>query len=702
MIEPVLRRARQFSRSNILRESIEYKQTTPNCQNETAVEDSAEKSKITTNSRTISLREPNQGASTQDPPMLYMPSEEDKGFENIFQSRKNVGPSILQIPSRDDLHLAIDSVQSSQVEFNNQTIADSSSSIGSHSVQEGSVTSPTIDSIISDHDLEAEYETTGSTQRSETVEESSRNSNYQRTTPLPEDDKMGKLRRQMRYIQAMDIGSEQKARLMHQLMNRRYLKAQQMSKLKKNRMMIIPSTFINQERSITPVSITSFLWQINGSPVTPIENKQHIFRLSPDDLKQTFVPKENQEIDDSVDSVAKDDTLILGCKHYQRNVKLQCSACEKWYTCRLCHDEVEDHILDRKATKNMLCMLCGCAQKAGEYCVECKERTAWHYCDVCKLWDNDSTKNIYHCNDCGICRRGLGIGKDFFHCKTCGTCMSMSVEHSHKCIERVSDCDCPICGEYMFTSPTPVVFMLCGHGIHKTCYNEHLKSSYKCPICSKSTVNMETHFRNLDRAIVSQPMPPNFRNTKAMVSCNDCCAKSAVKYHWLGLKCAICDSYNTAQLSIMSDSAVIDSPENRDTILPINSDNPGVPSEISRNPVLIQHRRHSTYIYPSGLNDRPIHGSFPIERPRRTARSLSPFSRIRYFDETLAQSSGTDDSSGEEDGELDFWGLNEPRSVCSDDNFEEIEDGDSEEDSGIEDCDDAEDEEDEFALFGHR
>src|ERR1700712_408230 len=144
--------------------------------------------------------------------------------------------------------------------------------------------------------------------------------------------------------------------------------------------------------------------------------------------------------------------------------------------------------------------------------------------------------------------------------------MSMSVEHSHKCIERVSDCDCPICGEYMFTSPSPVVFMLCGHGIHKACYDRHMKSSYKCPICSKSTVNMETQFRNLDRAIDSQPMPPQFQDTKAMVSCNDCYAKSAVKYHWLGLKCAICDSYNTAQLSILSDPAVeIPDTESRET-----------------------------------------------------------------------------------------------------------------------------------------
>lgn len=50
---------------------------------------------------------------------------------------------------------------------------------------------------------------------------------------------------------------------------------------------------------------------------------------------------------------------------------------------------------------------------------------------------------------------------------------------------------------------------------------------------------MEMQFRQLDRAIESQPMPGQFRDTKALVYCNDCCAKTSVKYHWLGLKCAV-------------------------------------------------------------------------------------------------------------------------------------------------------------------
>jgi hypothetical protein len=64
-------------------------------------------------------------------------------------------------------------------------------------------------------------------------------------------------------------------------------------------------------------------------------------------------------------------------------------------------------------------------------------------------------------------------------------------------------------------------------------------------------MNMEHQFRNLDAAIEAQPMPPEFRDTQAVILCNDCSAKSSVTYHWLGLKCNVCLSYNTAQLQLL-------------------------------------------------------------------------------------------------------------------------------------------------------
>lgn len=114
----------------------------------------------------------------------------------------------------------------------------------------------------------------------------------------------------------------------------------------------------------------------------------------------------------------------------------------------------------------MMCMYCAAVQPAGQDCINenCLKRVSRYYCKECKLWDDDPRKNIYHCYDCGICRIGKGLGQDYFHCKKCNVCMAISLNGRHKCIERNLESDCPICGEYMFTSTTTVIFMVGGRG----------------------------------------------------------------------------------------------------------------------------------------------------------------------------------------------------------------------------------------------
>lgn len=238
-----------------------------------------------------------------------------------------------------------------------------------------------------------------------------------RNNSLPADDGMSALRQQIIRIQAMEVPAEQKARMMHELMTQGYYGSQEALHAKSQPRAPSPTGMISQERPSTSGPLSSFLWQINGGSDGPPSNQQHTFHLSVDDLKRTYAPLDPPEADEDGIIQPMEEVQVLGCQHYKRNVKLQCSTCDRWYTCRMCHDEVEDHILIRHATKNMLCMICGYAQPAGEFCAECGERTAWYYCNVCKLWDNDPNKNIYHCNDCGICRKGRGLGKDFFHCK---------------------------------------------------------------------------------------------------------------------------------------------------------------------------------------------------------------------------------------------------------------------------------------------
>lgn len=236
---------------------------------------------------------------------------------------------------------------------------------------------------------------------------------------LPADDGMTALREQVLQIQAMEVPTEQKARLMHRLLAREYYRSQEAIHVKGQPRASSPESMISQERPTSPGSLSSFLWNMNGGVDDLSPAEQCTFHLSLDDLKRTYAPLDPVEGDEENPVGSKEEIQVLGCQHYRRNVKLQCSTCDRWYTCRLCHDEAEDHVLIRQATKNMLCMICGSAQRAGEFCIQCGERTAWYYCGVCKLWDNDSNKSIYHCYDCGICRKGRGLGKDFFHCKVC-------------------------------------------------------------------------------------------------------------------------------------------------------------------------------------------------------------------------------------------------------------------------------------------
>jgi hypothetical protein len=93
---------------------------------------------------------------------------------------------------------------------------------------------------------------------------------------------------------------------------------------------------------------------------------------------------------------------------------------------------------------------------------------------------------------------------------------------------------------------------MCGHYLHKGCYNLYMETAYKCPVCKKSAVNMDLQWRKLTHAIESQPMPEQFANTRAIIQCNDCSGKSSVKYHWLGNQCSTCSSYNTNELRILN------------------------------------------------------------------------------------------------------------------------------------------------------
>ncbi|XP_064440671.1 RING finger and CHY zinc finger domain-containing protein 1 isoform X5 [Mirounga angustirostris] len=91
-----------------------------------------------------------------------------------------------------------------------------------------------------------------------------------------------------------------------------------------------------------------------------------------------------------------------GCEHYDRGCLLKAPCCDKLYTCRLCHDNNEDHQLDRFKVKEVQCINCEKIQHAQQTCEECSTLFGEYYCSICHLFDKD--KKQYHCENCGICR----------------------------------------------------------------------------------------------------------------------------------------------------------------------------------------------------------------------------------------------------------------------------------------------------------
>lgn len=163
---------------------------------------------------------------------------------------------------------------------------------------------------------------------------------------------------------------------------------------------------------------------------------------------------------------------LLGCDHYPRNCKLKAACCGLIVPCRLCHDDPQfsmGHNIDRFATKEVLCMICLTLQPVSSHCVNCNTQFARHFCAKCRFYDNTPGKDIYHCDQCGICRVGKGLGQDNFHCTNCNACVSLDSQTSHKCLAKSLEANCPICYVYLFTSTEPVVFMRCGHTMHSRC-----------------------------------------------------------------------------------------------------------------------------------------------------------------------------------------------------------------------------------------
>lgn len=242
---------------------------------------------------------------------------------------------------------------------------------------------------------------------------------------------------------------------------------------------------------------------------------------------------------------------VAHCKHYKRNCRIVSPCCGIVYPCRICHDAVESHEINRKLIEEVECLIClNGKQPASEFCRTCGIRFADYYCSICKLWDDEGKKKqIYHCDACGICR--IGPQKNYFHCDRCCACYATSLKDNHQCISGAMQNNCPICLEDMFSSRRAVVVLKCGHNIHSHCQQVmrrlDLLPSIRCPTCSKTTVDdPQSVWREIENILTLNPMPEEIRQRVTDIHCNDCCAKSSnVPLNLIAMKCSQCGSYNT-------------------------------------------------------------------------------------------------------------------------------------------------------------
>jgi RING finger/CHY zinc finger protein 1 len=105
-----------------------------------------------------------------------------------------------------------------------------------------------------------------------------------------------------------------------------------------------------------------------------------------------------------------------GCQHYRRGCKLVGPCCGEAFWCRFCHDAVKElgpptngqmpHKLDRHAVREVECGTCGLRQPVSQVCIndQCGNHFGNYFCRICNFFDDDLSKEPFHCDGCGICR----------------------------------------------------------------------------------------------------------------------------------------------------------------------------------------------------------------------------------------------------------------------------------------------------------
>lgn len=228
------------------------------------------------------------------------------------------------------------------------------------------------------------------------------------------------------------------------------------------------------------------------------------------------------------------------CQYYpSRKCSLECVLCKKYYHCRFCHNDAEDHKFDRQNVQNVCCLECNTIQSPDVRCHNCDVQFGDYYCDRCHLYAD--TTEIFHCDGCGICRKGL---KELYrHCDKCNMCISVSAG-GHTCFSNTFEGNCAICSESLFDVIEYGSLLKCGHAIHQTCMRHYAENNYRCPLCKKSMIDMAPIWEDLSEKWKDALL---VRDDNKIVDryCNDCCKTFQNSYSPFALyRCPHCFGFN--------------------------------------------------------------------------------------------------------------------------------------------------------------
>lgn len=305
----------------------------------------------------------------------------------------------------------------------------------------------------------------------------------------------------------------------------------------------------------------------------------------------------------TVEDVRPDD-LRLTCDHYpnKKCARFRYSCCGTMDPCNWCHRE---RGCKAPVISSIQCSECNTEQSPAAACIRCHTEFARSHCAMCQLW---SDNNIWHCSDCGICR--VGREGNVLHCRDCDCCYPADVITTHFCGKKSArDVVCPICNESAFATPKTTCVLPCHHMVHHDCLADAMrKGHYRCSLCRKCMGDMSETWAELRYSIQQQPLGPTDlppiqvgdvvdvttdggeflvrliepdrvrpcsgsdvchgvwtradgqtmethfplrclrKKATVDIQCFDCEVRSQTLFHYIGLECQPCGSFNTTRL----------------------------------------------------------------------------------------------------------------------------------------------------------